>query len=111
MQTYYHVTEKSNWESIQQHGLLPMQGERAMELNEIPAVFLFPSESDMDTALSQWLGEWFDEKEETIGQTIDLVSLIITIPDDFPIESSTVDYEKVSTVPIPPKYIQYHKPE
>ena len=111
IQTYYHVTEITNWKSIQKQGLIPMQGERAKELNEPPAVFLFPSEHDMNTALSQWLGDWFNDKEALIDQPITLISLKITLPDTFPIAQQTVPFERLSYHPIPANYIHFYKTE
>lgn len=110
MKTYYHVSLKENLESIMNKGLIPQIGERSMELGEDEAVFLFPTKEDMDTALGQWLGDWFeaevDESEEVV-----LMSLEITLPDDFLILDSSVDYEKISKDTIPPQYIKYLKDE
>jgi hypothetical protein len=98
MKTYYHVTPKENLSSIMQNGLIPHVGERTKELNESKAVFLFPTEEDMEDALQNWLGDCFDED-------IELVCLKIVLPDDFPIQDSCVDWEKISKVTIPPQYI------
>lgn len=105
MKTYYHVSEKQNLDSIMKKGLVPQIGERSQENNEEAAVFLFPTKDDMDTALSQWLGEWYEDID------IVLMSLQIILPDDFPILDSNVDYEKVCKVIIPPEYIKYLKDE
>jgi hypothetical protein len=100
MKTYYHVTPKENLSSVMKYGLIPQVGEWSKELNEGKAVFLFPTEADMEDALQNWLGDCFNEDDE-------LVSLEITLPDNFPIQNSTVDWEKISKSVIPPQYIHY----
>lgn len=104
MKKYYHVTQKKDFNSIMTKGLIPQMGERSMDVEEENFVFLFPSKEDMNTALSSWFGELFDDE-------IELVSLEITLPDDFPIFDSTVEYEKVSKVIIQPQYIKYLREE
>lgn len=104
MKKFYHVSLKENLPSIMKHGLIPQVGDRSKEMNEEKGVFLFPSRDDMNCALEQWLGDWFEDDEV-------LMSLEITLPDDFPIEDSTVDWEKISRFVIPPKYIQYLQDE
>lgn len=104
MKTFYHVSLKKNLSSIMQHGLIPQIGERSKEMNEEEGVFLFPTIEDMNTALGQWLGDCFEEEEV-------LMSLEIKLPDDFPIQDSTVEYEKISKVVIPPQYIRYLQDE
>lgn len=100
MKTYYHVTPKENLSSVMKYGLIPQVGERSKELNEGKAVFLFPTEADMEDALQNWLSDCFNED-------VKLVSLEITLPDDFPIQDSTVDWEKISKRVILPQYIRY----
>lgn len=107
MRTFYHVSEKKNLESIMQNGLIPQVGERSKELNEESSVFLFPTKEDMEFALGQWLGEWYDDKEEECGCKVILMSLEINVPDDFPIYNGVVEYENYSLITIPPKYIKY----
>lgn len=88
-----------------------MRGERSIELCEPKAIFLFPTIVDMQTALSQWLGEWFDDKELEIGRPIKLISLKITVPDTFNVEDGNVDYEKLTFQPIPAHYITFRQEE
>ena len=109
MRTVFHVTEAGNWGAIQEEGLIPQVGERSAELNEPPGIYVFPTEDDMNTALSQWLGEWFDEKEEQIDAHINLISLKILLPDSIPIEHTQAPYELRVTEAIPPMYIELHK--
>ena len=111
MKTYYHVTDKKNWPFIQVEGLIPIVGERSAELYESPCIFLFPTQEDMDTALLQWLGEWYDDKEIETDERIDLISLKITLPDNFPIIPGDVEYECISTAPIGPEFIHFYKDE
>ena len=105
MKTYYHVTLKENYDKIMVEGLIPQIGERANDYGEdIERIYLFPSEDDMNTALSSWLGECFDED-------VELCSLLITLPDNFPITDGEVEYEAYSYEKIEPKYITYLRDE
>jgi len=99
MKTFYHVTPKKNIKSIMKYGLIPKIGSRSKKLKEERCVFLFPSIEVMECALEQWFGECFSEKTT-------LAALEVAVPDDFPIQDSTVGYEKVSKIPIPPAYIK-----
>lgn len=108
-QTMYHVSLKSNLESIMRHGLTPRIGERSVEIGEKePAVYLFPNIEDMEFALGQWLGDWYNDE---YGEDIPLMSLEITVPYDFPIENGEVEYEKICKHIIQPKYIKFLKDE
>lgn len=72
MKTFYHVTKKENLLSILKKGLLPTIGDRSKKLNEQPAIFLFKSIDELDTALMNWLGDEFDDNEELITLKIDI---------------------------------------
>lgn len=98
----YHVTPLEKMESILKEGLIPQVGERSAQLNEEPGVFLFPDYEDCETALGSWLGDEFEDEE--------LVSLKVTLPDDFPLETP-VEYERVSRQHIDAKYIEFYKNE
>lgn len=59
---YYHVTPVKNVASIMRTGLVPFIGECARACGETtPAVYLFGSREDVDTALMNWLGDEFDD--------------------------------------------------
>lgn len=61
----YHVTPKEKLKSILKKGLIPQIGENSAGINESEEmVFLFPTMEDVDTALSQWLGEIYEDLEE-----------------------------------------------
>ena len=67
----YHVTLKENLSGILKKGIIPAVGERSSStsssgesLESIPRVYLFPSREDLNTALSQWLGDEFDDVDE-----------------------------------------------
>lgn len=60
----YHVTPATNWPSIAEKGLIAHVGERSECLQESPAIFLFPTRGDCDTALGQWLGDEFEDIPE-----------------------------------------------
>lgn len=94
---YYHVTLKSDYNSIKQNGLLPQIGERSQKIESEPMIFMFADKSSMEDAFTNWLNDEFDEDEE-------LVVLKITLPDDFPVQQS--GSEVTTDKKIPPQYIQ-----
>lgn len=72
----FHVTPASNLPAILKRGLLPRVGERSRDFGEPqPRVYLFPTLTDCDTALGQWLGEWFCDQEDMAGEEVALVVL------------------------------------
>lgn len=81
----YHVTPSSNIESILASGLRPSLGNRSSKIEDDPAIFLFKSKDDADDAVSNWLGDEFDEDE---GLTL----LQVTVPRSF-IIPSPAEYE------------------
>ena len=104
---YYHVTLAENLNNILQEGLIPLIGERSLEIEEKEAlVYLFSSIEDMECAVMQWLGDWYKDK---YGEDVKLISLKIDLPPTFPIENREVEYESVSRDVIPPKYISFFK--
>jgi hypothetical protein len=63
-QTLFHVTPKRLLGAIRAKGLLPQIGPRASDAGETrAAVFCFPNRHDLDNALSNWLGEAFEEED------------------------------------------------
>lgn len=105
----YHVSLLRNLKSIMKVGLEPKIGERSKEIGETEkAVYLFPTIDDMNCALGQWLGDWYNDE---YGEDVPLMSLEIDLPDDFPIQDGEVEYEKISKVVIPPQYIRFLKEE
>lgn len=109
MKKLYHVTLMENVESILKDGLIPQIGERSREFGEeFEAVYMFPSIDDMECALGQWLGEWYNDE---YGEEIPLASLEITVPDQFPIENGVVEYEVFSKIIIPGKFIKFLREE
>ena len=100
---YFHVTKKENLASILEKGLIPQIGENSSCCETESFVFLFADENSMNTALSSWFGELFDDDEE-------LVSLKVLLPDDWELESD-VEYEVASRKTIPPEFIEYYKDE
>lgn len=104
---FYHVTLAKNLDSILTNGLIPRIGERSLEVGEKEAsVYIFPSEADMECAVMQWLGDWY---EDEYGEDVELVCLEINVPYNFPIENGEVEYEYVSKDIIPNKYIKFFK--
>lgn len=61
-QTLFHVTPLRNLGRIRAEGLLAQLGPRASAAGEpSSAVFCFPCREDLDNALSNWLGEAFED--------------------------------------------------
>lgn len=109
MKTLYHVTLMDNVESILKDGLIPQIGARSAEYGELfNAVYMFPNIEDMECALGQWLGDWYNDN---YGEDTPLAVLEVTVPDQFPIENGVVEYEVFSKVIIPGKYIKYLREE
>ena len=100
----FHVTPKSNLESILTNGLIPQIGERSKEMEIEPLVCLFASYEDCENALCNWLGESFDELEE------ELITLKVVLPNTVRIEQTT-EWEYVSKQTIAPCFISFFKNE
>ena len=75
MQTYYHITEKGNVESIMQHGIIPKIG-NGPENKAKRKEFFFSSREDMEDGLQNWLSDCFGENKE-------LMCLEVSVPDSF----------------------------
>ena len=102
---YYHVTLMENVPSIRKNGLLPQIGERSEELGETEkAIYLFPSKEDMDNALMNWLGEWYNEE---YGEDCDLAILEVRLPEEISVMDEGVGYEVVCKEKIPAECIRY----
>ena len=99
MTTIYHVTPNYNLTSIRKHGLIPQLGPNASELGEKhPAIWLFPTKEDAETAVNSWLGEQF-------GYDTPASLLTIQLPEKL-IKDSDVEYERICYQTIPAKYIK-----
>ena len=92
----YHVSPKKNLASIKQKGILPYALAPA-DLSDKKAVYLFKDRDEMEDAITNWLGDKFDEDEPLLCFTI--------YPSGLDIELSNVEYEVISYNPIPPKNI------
>jgi hypothetical protein len=74
----FHVTRASNISSILDHGIVPRIGDRALAFGEtMPAVYAFPTVQDCHTALSQWLGDWFNDQEDQEQQEGQAITLVV----------------------------------
>lgn len=61
----------------------------------------------MDNALSNWLGEWF---EDTYGADVELAVIKVSLPKDVYVHyDRTVPYECYVTEPIPSKQLFFFK--
>ena len=108
MKTFYHVTKKSNLESIKKNGLIPKIGLLAMDANEsIERIYLFNNVEDMDNALMNWLGIAL---EDYFGELEEFISLKIDLPDNFPIQRTQI-YESYCYETIPSNYISFFREE
>jgi hypothetical protein len=96
-QKLFHVTPNKNINKIKENGLIPKIGQRSKDLGEyFKAIYLFTNRENCDTALGDWLGEYF----ENISITI----LEIELPKNILIKSE-VEYEIICYDIIEPKYI------
>lgn len=95
----YHVTSHKNIKSIKKQGLLPRLGPNAKSCGETqPAIWCFPNKQSMYDALGGWFEDLCDDKNG-------MDCIVIDVPNDY-IKHSTVDYEKIITQHINPKYIK-----
>lgn len=100
----YHVTRHADLESIFKHGLVPAIGERSAQLTangqpveREPRVYFFPSLEDCETAMMQWLADYFSEDEPLCLLLVDLTGH--DLEQDCAFELST-------RKPVPPESIQ-----
>lgn len=103
MTTAYHLTTSAGLPFILKEGLQPKIGERSRDCNEQePAVYLFPTEDDLENALSGWLGEVFPEDEILHVLAVDM--------SDVP-QESVVEWEIIVHTHIEPNRITYLRSE
>ena len=97
---FFHVTPMENVQNIMEHGLIPQIGEHSgAQGEETPAIYLFPTMDDMDNALSNWLGEWF---EDAYGPNVELAIIKVSLPKDVYVHyDPKAPYECYVTEPIP----------
>ena len=94
----YHVTPTKNLRSIMKNGLRPQIGDRSAKLHgEENGIFLFPTLDDVEDAVSNWLGDEFDEDEDLTLLAIDVSGL--------PLVDSNAGYEKIAKTAISPDRI------
>lgn len=94
--TLYHVTPRRNLGTIRAEGLRPAIGPRAEDAGEVlPAVFFFHCREDLDNALSNWLGEAF---EDDPGQ---LAIIEAQVPVTMKRSVDVTSYEVALTEPVP----------
>lgn len=95
----YHVTPVENLSSILQNGLRPTVGTRSAKIkDEQSGIYLFPDLNSVNDAISNWLGDEFDDETELVLLKIDITGLENHI-------SSSVEYELVANRPISPDRI------
>ncbi len=102
----FHLSLKSNEQSILENGLKPFIGERSKILGEsVARIYLFPTMEDVENALLGWFGDWCEENGIFEGE---LALFEVTPPNDFPICFGDAEYEFVSYTSIPKEYIKFH---
>ena len=102
----YHVTPIQNIPSIQTHGLVPAIGPLSRcKQEQTPGIYLFTTMTDMEDAITNWLG---DALEEQYGDDCNIAILHIDLPDSIFIERSSVEYECICREIIPVKYITFY---
>ena len=100
----WHVTPTANVWSILENGLEPRIDKRAAECGETkPGVYVFAHPSDLENALSNWLGDCFEEDEP-------LSIIQLDVPIDL-IHSTNAEYERVVHTLLMPKHIILITPE
>lgn len=93
MPILYHLTPLAQVTDILHKGLVPQIGERSKLAGETqPAIFCFPSLAQVEDALMQWVGDYFDEDEP-------LALLRIAAPDEV-LMGEGAGYEVVVLLPI-----------
>lgn len=89
----YHVTTSENYKSIEKDGLVPKIGPRSADLGEIePKIYFFPDKISCVDALSNWLGEEFDEDDSLLILEVDISKFN---------KQSEVGYEVTVNEPVP----------
>lgn len=58
---YFHVTPTSNLASIMDAGLIPQSGDRSQQMGD-HGVYLFKSHVDAEDAVTNWLGDEFEDE-------------------------------------------------
>ncbi len=92
--TFYHITLTRNIPKILIDGLIPKKGTRSRRLKEgAPAIYLFPTIEDAETAFGNWLGDEFSDNTR-------LALLKVTVPHTIELHSD-VPFECHVYEPIP----------
>lgn len=72
----FHVTTAAALPSILGTGLEPRIGPRSIDLGEnVPAIYLFETLSDVEQGLMNWMADAFDEDDELVVLEIDLTGI------------------------------------
>lgn len=99
MYKVWHVTPSRNVSNILVTGLQPQKGDRSKSANELEnGIFVFPDGLSLIDALSNWLGDEFDEDEP-------LSILELTVPPEW-VKHHDIRWEGVISHPVPPNNIR-----
>lgn len=103
MSRVFHVTPTANVDSILASGLEPRIGPRSSELGEAqPRVYLFVRREDAIEAVTNWMGEAFDDEPLSL-LTVQRGGLPLAVTEGF-------DVEVTCDQLIPPGLIQHIEP-
>ena len=79
----WHVTPTRNVFGILEEGLKPSVGERSQALGEnTPRVYVFTDPMALEDALSNWLGEAFDEEVALSILLLEVAAERVVVPQD-----------------------------
>ncbi len=79
----WHVTPTRNVFGILEEGVKPNVGERSQALGEdTPRVYVFTDPMALEDALSNWLGEAFDEEDALSILLLEVAAERVVVPQD-----------------------------
>lgn len=88
----YHITPTSNIPQILKHGLIPSLGNRSSLMENENRIYMFGSMEDVENAVSNWLGDEFDED-------VPLSLLKISLPPSWPLGKEAFEYTTSKPIP------------
>lgn len=85
----YHLTLLKNLDNIKKNGLIPQIGKNSSNFGEeVPAIYFFKDVVSLEDALTNWLGDCFEEEDE-------LIILELNISEDLPEEDEGIFEVKI----------------
>ena len=109
---YYHVTLRSNLDSIREKGLMPQIGYFSSIYGETEAaIYVFPTKPQLEDALASWLGEAYEDYCEEFNidfDELELIICVINMPDEITVFGDASFYEQCIYETIKPEHISYY---